>query len=300
MSIKHIDVLSTWEDFIHKLKTGKRNIGSASLQSESDGDWAGSSSMEQAISYLENGWHDGMRKVKDVKLPKDIFEAVMPVSDYKPELKHVVSGGVVDVGTYLSGASPECFIAEREGEDNEVRGSKLVTIYYLNVNHCGISTENFLTRGACVYQLVEHLEMCGFSTEVIVVASVCSSPHTTGPTTHNTMTTYLPVKTFREMLDLNKLCCMVASAFSLRRFSFAMWEMAPYEVGRAVGIGSMYGYPYTHTLETVKLPQDKHVNPLLFNMVNIEGKENIIRRFREILQQYLPQLNAQHESTTAK
>src|SRR5882672_4570468 len=185
----------TWSEFMEAVTNGKRNPLAANKSQESNHSrWSGTTTFQEALDHLYNGWTEGLQCIRALQreLPTDLFDCVMPVKDYKPELQHKIAGGIIDVPTVLTGATPENFIQEvtpLESSANVVSGRKLITLYYNISNNSGMMEDAFFYRGAYTFLLVEHLENCGYSVEVWAVECCCGhrSTFTDGgdPTNHS-------------------------------------------------------------------------------------------------------------------
>ncbi len=284
--MKYIHRFDKWSEFMDKVKHGKPNP----LYNPNDGSkditepkWSGSSTYEEAIKMTEEGWSEGITKLSEFQrtLPSDIFDSVMPVREYKPELHHTIGGGSVDVAAHLSGATPETFIGERppEGSTQITHGRKLQTIYINIGGLSNISPEALFYNGAYTYSLVEHLENCGYSCEVWLV-------NTNRGQNDAVMFFYCKAKEFGEMFETNKLAVGMCSAFMFRRFVFFIKECGVDGEIRDI-VECSHGASYKETIDNIVLPEDIDLNPMWISMVNENNPEQMLKKFRKILDDHL-------------
>jgi hypothetical protein len=202
----------------------------------------------------------------------------MPVRDYKPEMRHTIAGGSLDVGQFITGASPENFVTEVIPHDADARsqGKKLMTVYVQCANSCFCGWDEFIYRGAYAYALIEHLENCGYSVELWCVSWI---------TWKYPMKIYVKVKEFGELFDNNKMAVTLAAPFYLRRFIFALMECYSDDEVRITyeAYGSAVEMKDIHQ---VVLPDDMDLNPLWISMVNIDKHDKTLEKYRQILEEY--------------
>ena len=247
--------------------------------------WSGAHSFTEALSYLKDGWKDGIHRLKEFQkgIPPDLYDCIMPVKEYKPELQHGIAGGTLDIGTYLTGATPDNFIKEVIPHDDGkqiVKGRKLQTVYMNIANSSCMDEKAFFYRGAYTFSMVEHLENCGYSVELWVVNCVKDWNKTIQ------QFTYTKVKEFGELFDTNKLAISLCSNFMLRRFIFSIQEQGDDEEIRDIQRGA-YGCPCSPTIDYVALPEDMDLNPMWIGTVNESDPVQMLERFRKILDEHV-------------
>lgn len=277
----------SWTEFLELVTKGKRPScrNPSSLRIDS-GTWAGTSSMQEALDHLTKGWSGGIDQLRKLQedIPADLFDGIMPPKEFKPEMTHTIAGGTLDVAAHLSGATPEVFIAEQVLADSDatiVKGRKLQTIYVNIGNTAGYSVEAFMHRGCYIYSLVEHMENCGYSTEVWAISSNIGAGACE-------QFIRVKVKEFGELLDPNKLVCSLCSAFMFRRFIFAIMEMQSAEEVRHLGAdGSSYGRTFSPTIEQACINKEDQLDSLLVNVVNTEDPQQIGDAVKKILSDHL-------------
>lgn len=283
---------STWAEFMTAVTTGQRSPASNTTSQreyyESD-PWSGTNTFAKSLRHLNEGWKEGLSRIEEVRrrLPSDLFDGIMPVKDYKPELRHQIAGGTIDVVAHIVGASPETFIAEVAPINDEgpiKTGRRLQTIYYSMGNSSFTDKEAFFWRGAYTYLMVEHMENCGFSVELWGLNNVTGSVF--GGAGH-AQRIYVKIKEFGELFNNNKLAVALGSSFMLRRYIFALMEQytTPDEIAITHGA---YGYPVSSAnVEDIVLSEDADLNPLFINTVNVSEPSKMLEEFRGILKRHL-------------
>lgn len=276
---KHKHINDSWSGFIDSITTLKsRSFVNSSQREYSKYDpepWAGTHTYGETLELLAKGWQRGLDRIEELRrtLPPTCFDSVMPVEGYKPELRHTVAGGVLDVATYLSGASPETFISEVRNNDEAITGGRqLLSIYCNGATSCHLDEDAFFYRGAYTYLLVEHLEKCGYSVELWHVSSVTVD--------YVQQDIYTKVKEFGELFDNNKLAIALASSFMLRRLIFKLQESCGVESEYITNYS--YGRPNTQNVET--MPGDN--NALFVNFVNISDKNSAFELFQNTIKEF--------------
>jgi len=281
---QYTHIFHSWSEFVDQVEHGERTEPRSylSLYSEYD-DWAGAS-LQQALRYCHDGWPVGIAKIRELQrtLPPDLFDCVMPVTEYKPELRHQIAGGVIDVAAHLSGATPETFIAEQvpiDGGDTK-RGNKVQSIYCNIRNNSDMDENAFFYRGAYTYLMIEHMEQCGYSTEVYTV-SPCEG-------SGMRCVTYIKVKEFGELFDTNKLAIALCSSYMCRRLGLVIEEMYPTEERKQLGFENYgcYGIPIMLSHSTVTLPFDSNLNPIWISSLNQDDPTRMLAEFRRLLREW--------------
>lgn len=294
---KKIHRFDKWSEFIDNAINGKHNpiIEQSYCRSRQDEwsqstPWSGAHSFEEALEYLRKGWQDGIQRLKEFQktIPNDLFDCIMPIRDYKPEQRHMISGGGLDVAAHLSGATPETFIGEiiQHDEGSQiVQGRKLQTVYYNITNSSMMNEAAFFYRGAYTFSMIEHLENCGYSVELWAVNYVTGGP------IHQQV--FVKVKEFSELFDLNKLAISLCSAFMLRRFVFSIVEQGDNDEIKYIQQKS-YGIPVNNALlHDVALPEDMDLNPIWISTVNQSDPQQMLKEFRRLLDLHVNQQTIQ-------
>ncbi len=277
-------IYPSWSEVVQRLYHEKPKwlLNEASQHSDAI-EWSGTYTYQQAIDYLRDGWPQGLAKLREFqrKLPPDIFDCVMPISDYKLELRHSIAGGSIDMPLHITGASPEVFVSEQLPMDTDIkRGNRLATIYMQTFNSCFTNEDAFFWRGAYVFALVEHLEQCGYSVEFWLV-----NHGSDGSPAGDEQRIYVRAKEFGELLDTNKLAVTTASSFMLRRFMFRLQELVPdREIAEYV---TRHAYLRPPANYDVVLSDDADTNPIYINTVNQSSSTEMLTEFKRILEQWV-------------
>jgi len=282
-----------WSEFVDALNNAKKNHNpNASDSSQSDErassiPWSGTHTFEEALKHLNEGWQWGLDRIKDIRttIPPDLFDCIMPIVDYKPEMQHKIAGGTLDVGQFITGATPENFITEviphDATENPKQQGKKLITIYIQLYNSCHCDWDAFLYRGSYAFAMIEHLENCGYSVELWSVFYNRISRH---GEEHQRI--YVKTKEFGELFDANKLAVTLCSPFFLRRFIFALQET--YDDTEVWITNHAYGNPPTKNgIEQVVLDDDMDLSPLWISYINIGTAEETLKQYRKLLDDYI-------------
>jgi len=289
-------VIDTWYEFLDTIKNYKPNPGAdytdgRASQRNEDGEtipWSGAHNWKEALNFLDKGWQEGLDQIKRIQenqIPPDLFDCIMPIEDYKPHMKHQIAGGTLDVGQFVTGASPENFVAEVVDHEasEKVKGKKLITIYIQSFNSCCMGYDAFMYRGAYTYSMIEHLENCGYSVELWTVHYCMAGRYSNTPQTQKI---YIKVKEFGELFDTNKLAISLCSPFYMRRFIFALQESFE-DIGEVnAAVQNAYCYPATGNVEDVALPEDLDINPLWIPLQNIGSPEQTLELYKKLLDGY--------------
>lgn len=280
----------TFAEFMYHVKHGERMLERYRCSSLTDGfeEWYGTASFNEALELLEKGWTKGINEMREVQklLPSNLFDSIMPVREYRPELTHVTAGGAIDMGAYLSKATPEVFVREVISADaSDIKlGSKLITLYINIANNYDFTHEAFMARGACTFALIEHLEQCGYSCELY---ATCYRRGMGGAGISSAMR--IKIKEYGELLDTNKLCIMLCSTFALRRYIFAIDEMCTQQEIKDVGIGMGYGCVIPFATKDIILPDDRDNQVICVNITQERNKEETLKAFKAVLAKYIEQ-----------
>lgn len=293
--IKKLHRFDKWSEFMENAIHGNHNMILRDNECQSRMDewaetnpWSGCHSFDEALEWLKDGWQDGLDRLKMFQkgIPPDLFDCVMPVKEFKPELQHLVAGGSVDIAAHLTGATPNVFLGEVipiEQGQQVVKGRKLQTVYVNIGNLSTYTSASYFARGAYTYALIDHMENCGYSCEVwCVQASLCRDNHDLASFI------YVKVKEFGELMDPNKTAIALCSAFMMRRFIFSIKEQGDDEMIREI-VCKGYGRSFSPSLESVTLPEDKAIHPLYIDIVNEEDPSVILSKFRHSLQVHIEQ-----------
>jgi len=281
----------TWAEFMEIVKHGTPNERATTPLSSRKDEWAqtkpwsGAHDFNEALRWLEKGWDDGIKRLRNFQrgIPPDLYDCIMPVKDYKPELRHDIAGGAVDVPAHLTGATPETFVTEKAPieEGNQITTGRRLQSIYMNIANSSFTDEDaFFYRGAYTFSMIEHMENCGYSAELWVVNNV--APVYGGWRQR----IYVKVKEFGELFDTNKLAIALCSNFMLRRFMFSIQEQGDDEEITGIQHQS-YGLPIgDDKVEDIALPEDMDLNPIWVATVNQHDPARMLEEFRGILNKF--------------
>jgi hypothetical protein len=184
--------------------------------------FAGTKSYEEAENLLKNGYTKPLEKIKNA-VSKDL-----KIAQNRPRRTpyNAVVGFVPNVPNYLLGI-PEQMIAVKQ----IAQKSKTISISYFIGNNCGTSTAELEKAGITMLNVINRLELSGIRVNLDVVIQ-CTF------TWDELQICSINVKSYREHLDLKKLCFPIAHPSMLRRFGFAWLERSTHmENSFALGYG---------------------------------------------------------------
>jgi len=284
----------SWSEFMEVVKHGKPNPICSELSSRRDEwaqtkPWSGAHDFNEALRWLEKGWEEGITRLKNFQrgIPPELFDCVMPIKDYKPELRHDVAGGAVDIAAHLTGATPETFVTEKAPIEDGAQittGRKLQSVYFNISNSCFTDENAFFYRGAYTFAMIEHMENCGYSVELWIINNV-SDMYNPGEGLRQRI--YVKAKEFGELFDTNKLAIALCSNFMLRRFMFSIQEQGDDEEIKRIQ-REAYGTPQGEDkVEDVALPEDMDLNPIWIGVVNQSDPATMLEVFRKILDRFV-------------
>ena len=228
-----------WDEFRDRLNDDpftsdieKLNSYSSNEETKSD-KWYGTKSWIEAIFLLDaGGW--GIDRLEKVEVDEKVTDSIAPLEEYLTDYVPSVAGGIINIEAAVTDASPEHFLEEEESDTVIAAGKRLLTVYVNCWNHCGIPEECYFHRGALIYKAIDHLETLGYGCEVIA-----TFPCRAGDDVH---VTYVKVKNFQEMMDIDKLCVALCSTFMMRRFLFHLQELEPDWIRKKFGYYQSGGY----------------------------------------------------------
>lgn len=180
------------------MQEGKRGRG----WNETDGQWFGTTDMNEALSLARDGWPDG------VEMAQEILERLLGQHAIERRRKYSIAGGMVNVGRLLAG-NPKHMIARPKQA-----GRKIITFFVETFISASISAEHAIIRAATVAAITDVLEMNGYSCEIV---SIATSRHSNLPAFHVATT----LKATGETLNLNDVIFALGHPSYFRRMIFA-------------------------------------------------------------------------------
>lgn len=214
----------TWDELVDDAERGAID-GYASHISSSE--WSGSKDLPEALRLARNGWSDGRERLSDLRdaLMDDLGD-VLP----QPAPFMDVSGEVVDVGAYVSGA-PEHMVSWYE-DTSTARQAHVVVNIATSARH---SPDVLLMRGLLTAAIVDSLEHMGVRVTLDVI-SIQYSQEAFGFQAR--------VKDASQVLDIERVAFACAHPSTLRRIVFASMEGHTAKVRNKIGVeNGRYGMP---------------------------------------------------------
>jgi hypothetical protein len=212
------------------------NAQNKSSRNNSDLEWYGGLTWEQAKQMAINGWQDGMKKIEKYRA------AIVPIITdkvLKPKQIYSVTGYSVDIGSFMAN-EPECFLSkEYENRNYPCRIYKIVVSISFSA---AISPETIIQRGAMACALIDAIEFAGHRTEVI-----CNCASSTGTSDdyrqgknkeRGWMEVSVNIKKPSQPLDMSDLAFCLAHPSMLRRIMFSVEEIEGWS-----DVITNYGYP---------------------------------------------------------
>lgn len=195
-------------------------------------EWHGSKSMEEAVELAKYGWKDGLTAYKNIiKDFKISFDDIIPRQDYAEELQPSTEGEIFNPEKYFEGDPEDMLKFTLTKSTTLTTGRKLQRLIINSCVSCFIETQTFFYTGVIYQELIKALEMAGFATEVWVRASMTASYPA-----KLTFSGECCIKSFQEVVDIDKLIFFTAHPSILRRFIFSLMEQTPEEIQKYLGI----------------------------------------------------------------
>ena len=180
-------------------------------QSDDKTKWAGSRSLDDAVSMGTTGWHDIRPRVDD------LFARVETKINFAMgdmfESRFNVCGDSADIDRYLHG-DPECMI-----DYVDVPQARMGRVIRLLVNgsvNSGVTANEILERGVIVCTLIDVLNRMNVGVEVYL--ENCTK---VGDDRHSIL---VHLHSSEQLLDVNNLMFALAHPSMLRRISFSVME----------------------------------------------------------------------------
>jgi hypothetical protein len=172
-------------------------------------EWNGHMDYSEALRAAEFGW-DNAPEIRSISLPEIRTAADSQTYNYN------VTGEILDVGTYLTGA-PECWL-EPVSEPQPTRIIKLA----IEIGGAQFITgAQMANRGQAIVALVNALELAGYSVELTVVRSFAKNYGFDTPCTF-----LIPIKHAGNALDMRRIQFMIGHPAFFRKCLFGLTEWA--------------------------------------------------------------------------
>ena len=271
--VRHWD---TFESFLEQVKSDSPLVeeaakyGSASVGNRPL--WFGSNCFGDAVQVAENGWAEGLAKIKQ------LATSLKPIEGEKAD-RHVAkfceAGDEVDIDRYVSG-EPECMM---DYELTQVPAAGRVVKIVLQISASeGVDAGQYFMRGAAAVMLADLVEQSGLRSEIIVAAGNCCGKNTAEFT--------IVVKRPDQPLELDRLAFVLAHPSMFRRFIFRIIEQFPRKTFDA-HFSSSYGRPIN-----VEVGDAIQVDALQYGFGNNVTKENCAALVDAMIQRHMEPVTA--------
>jgi hypothetical protein len=207
-----------------------------SSRNNSNLQWSGGLTWEQAKRRARSGWREGMQEI-------DKYRAqIVPIITEKvlrPKQIYSVAGYNVDVGSFMAN-EPECFLS-REYEERNYPGQIYKIVASISFS-ASIKPETIIQRGAMICALIDAIEFAGHRVEVICNdASTIrdSNEHRQGKNKEDGwFEVSVIVKKASQPLEMSDLAFCLSHPAMLRRIMFSVAELEGWS-----DFTYDYGYP---------------------------------------------------------
>lgn len=211
-----IEKYDTWPEFIRRSEDNSKPEEEAMSRrhDERGKPWAGTHTYAEALELAQCGWSKGV-KLADTQAHE--LETRLYSLIERPVIEYDLTGEVLDVGRYCSNEPEHWGVFKTELVEGH--GTKHISIVVNGAASAGVDTQVIMRRGAAVVALCHLLELAGHRTQVKLAIAVEFKPWYYG--------IEVPLKTFSESLDMDKLAYAVAHPSCLRRHFFSTAEQTP-------------------------------------------------------------------------
>lgn len=190
-----------------------------SSRREGDKDWAGTGTFEEAVALLDTGDEEGYQEM--LKFFEKLTGVESTGNGNKPTVRNYFTGGSPNVVRAMMGLPRDMRQIHREPCK-----SKTVEFLYDNTAMCGVSRETMCERGAKMLAIVHMLESNGYSVKVSVVTTLRDSNRECFED-GGELGWVVPVKDYRDYVDMKKLAYPLTNSAFFRRLGFAYIETCP-------------------------------------------------------------------------
>lgn len=235
------EIWNSYEEFVDKVGNNANPLSSDNVSGSREWDLS-VGSLSKAVGLAHGGWADARPDVDKVlssltdRLDHKYGDRYNTVMD--------VTGGFVDVGTYMSGV-PECMVQFVQEPDVSV--GRVVRIMNSSGFLSGVDGTAVLRRGVAIIALVEVLHKMGFGVELWNDSSIDGKKDDG----YSSYATVVKLHDSAEPMDINKIIFAVAHPAYHRRLVFSAREMSTKHKG--MGAGNGYG-------STVNSLYEKHAD----------------------------------------
>lgn len=191
-----------------------------------DSEWAGSSSLQEALDLMKNGYEEPLAQIKKEMINVKA-KSNTPVAKVRPTVG--VVGFAPCVPNAIMGLPNSMIAVERVPMK-----SKVLTIMYCIGVNAGTNASKIIKAGTAVLRMINTLELKGYRVKLEVELIGCEKRREFASVTVN-------VKDWRQHLDLKKLSFPLIHPSALRRVGFRWLETTPNLTERQMSSG--YGTP---------------------------------------------------------
>lgn len=230
--MKIIESPDSWASVYSSLEEARLSADSSNAidgasKIETTSSWAGTANWEEASLLVKEGAVDlGNRIARESsRVATALFSKT-----HKTDVAYDVQGQVIDMGRYLEG-DPYCVLNLEMPEASHHKTCEIV----VNMT-CASSTrsESILNRGIAIAVIVKTLEAQGISCRLWATYGFNKGG--------KTVSAWVKFKEYTEPLRLHQLAFLACHPASLRRFGFALGEVAPQKLRTTIGISNNSGY----------------------------------------------------------
>lgn len=195
--------LSALTDYIEAIPKSVADDDRRNMAWTMTNNFAGTSTVGQAIKLARNGWTDGVEKAKEI--------AECITSEYAMQRKrvHSVAGSRASVGRMLVGDPKH--MMKRAPQP----GKRIITLFVETAINVSISAKNAVIRAASIAAIIDLIEQSGFSCELIAtnIATTRGMP---------VQQLAVKIKNAGERLSINDAIFALGHPSFERRFNFAL------------------------------------------------------------------------------
>lgn len=205
-----------------------KRYGTAS--SADNGDWAGTSSWDEAMSLAVNGWQDIRPSIDAAIAP--IRERLADTLDTQIIRVFDMFGYEPDVDRFVAGEM-DCMIDDFMHE--EPKTGKVFTVLISGTVNAFVTADTLLKRGTAIAGLIEAFQILGYDLELWYEDSVKRG-------VADQYSQLVRIHRAGDLIDLNTLMFPLAHPSWLRRFFFAACEGESAAMRKAFGFKKGHGY----------------------------------------------------------
>ena len=228
------------ETFMKCVETRPKNRLMQGADSSRTGteNFTGTKSYGEALELLKNGYVKPLKKIKS-EVARDL-----KISQNRPRRvpQNAVIGFIPNVPNYLLGI-PEQMITVHQ----IAQKTKTISISYYVGNNAHVESEDLEEAGTKLLKVINRLEMSGVRVNLNAVL-MCTYKN------YEWQIASVNLKSYREQLDIKKLCFPLAHTSMFRRFGFAWLE-------RSNDMKSSFSVGYGHSATT---QDEERLNELVF------------------------------------